>query len=454
MSDFNAFSSSRSSRNSLVSTILPPPYVSAEAMALRITKVSFSKASQLGLTARIGYPVAKMQCCSLGSISRQEAWSLLSGKRSTWSATLTISATASTCLSHHFCPPRTSSRLLPGGTGLAQVSMTSRRRSTSEMGVLSSVSTCSSSHGGAAEVTASVSTIRSDERVRIRSPRTAGRRQEGERAGSLHPRDHDGCCGCPRRCRPGGNGCRAAAGTDRGDLKYAPEQAVTGSPDRPPTKRTAIHRLVSLQVLSKARQGSSPSLSGTSRPVSRILSNGDHPSEARRCRRAPATYPETSREQRSDGFRGQRTGLLGLAPSGVYRAAPVTRCTGGLLHHRFTLTRLLGRAVCSLWHCPAGRPGWALPTTLLCGVRTFLSLVSQAAITRPAHPGDDSTSAGLPEPTPHPGGHTESPGRLATPGLDAGHLTAAGPQSPESAVRTRMRSHSTHRSTSFSGALR
>ena len=84
----------------------------------------------------------------------------------------------------------------------------------------------------------------------------------------------------------------------------------------------------------EARQGSSPSLSGTSRPVSRILSDGDHPSEARRCRWAPATYPETSREQRSDGFRGQRTGLLGLAPGGVYRAAPVTRRTGGLLHHR------------------------------------------------------------------------------------------------------------------------
>jgi hypothetical protein len=29
-------------------------------------------------------------------------------------------------------------------------------------------------------------------------------------------------------------------------------------------------------------------------------------------------------------------------------------------------------AVCFLWHCPAGHPGWALPTTLLCGVRTFL----------------------------------------------------------------------------------
>ena len=232
----------------------------------------------------------------------------------------------------------------------------------------------------------------SHERVRSRNPRTAGCRQEGERAGSFHPRDHDGCCGCPRRCRPGGNGCRAASGTDRGDLKYAPEQAVTGSPDRSPTKRTAIHRLVSLQVLSKARQGSSPSLSGTSQPVSRILSNGDHPSEARRCRRAPATYPETSREQRSDGFRGQRTGLLGLAPGGVYRAAPVTRRTGGLLHHRFTLTRPWGRAVCSLWHCPAGHPGWVLPTTLLCGVRTFLSPVTRAAITRPTRPGSKSSS--------------------------------------------------------------
>ncbi|SHK05836.1 hypothetical protein SAMN05421803_11330 [Nocardiopsis flavescens] len=29
-------------------------------------------------------------------------------------------------------------------------------------------------------------------------------------------------------------------------------------------------------------------------------------------------------------------------------------------------------AVCSLWHCPAGRPGSVLPTTLPCGVRTFL----------------------------------------------------------------------------------
>ena len=62
---------------------------------------------------------------------------------------------------------------------------------------------------------------------------------------------------------------------------------------------------------------------------------------------------------------------LGLAPDGVYLAADVTTGAGGLLHHRFTLTssRL---AVYFLLHVPAGHPGWALPTVLPCGVRTFL----------------------------------------------------------------------------------
>ena len=41
-----------------------------------------------------------------------------------------------------------------------------------------------------------------------------------------------------------------------------------------------------------------------------------------------------------------------------------------------------GRAVCSLWHCPAGHPGWALPTTLLYGARTFLGTPEGA--TRPS----------------------------------------------------------------------
>src|SRR5580700_406244 len=40
-------------------------------------------------------------------------------------------------------------------------------------------------------------------------------------------------------------------------------------------------------------------------------------------------------------------------------------------------------AVCSLWHCPAGHPGSALPTTLPCGARTFLTGPCQHGPARP-----------------------------------------------------------------------
>jgi hypothetical protein len=43
-------------------------------------------------------------------------------------------------------------------------------------------------------------------------------------------------------------------------------------------------------------------------------------------------------------------------------------------------------AVCFLWHFPAGRPGSALPTTLPCGARTFLTGLSPGATARPTHP--------------------------------------------------------------------
>ena len=39
-------------------------------------------------------------------------------------------------------------------------------------------------------------------------------------------------------------------------------------------------------------------------------------------------------------------------------------------------------AVCFLWHCPAGYPGWVLPTTLPCGARTFLDATSRGDATR------------------------------------------------------------------------
>ena len=73
-----------------------------------------------------------------------------------------------------------------------------------------------------------------------------------------------------------------------------------------------------------------------------------------------------------------------LAPGGVYRAVPVTWVAGGLLHRRFTLApSKVSGAVCFLWHCPAGHPGWVLPTTMLFGVRTFLN----GACTPPRSPG-------------------------------------------------------------------
>src|SRR5579883_2300785 len=49
-----------------------------------------------------------------------------------------------------------------------------------------------------------------------------------------------------------------------------------------------------------------------------------------------------------------------------------------------------------LWHCLAGHPGWVLPSTLLCGARTFLGRVAPPAAARPTW-----ASATLPEQTCH-----------------------------------------------------
>ena len=52
-------------------------------------------------------------------------------------------------------------------------------------------------------------------------------------------------------------------------------------------------------------------------------------------------------------------------PSGSLRPLVVSYTTVSPLPPRAV-------AVCFLWHCPAGHPGSVLPTTLPCGVRTFL----------------------------------------------------------------------------------
>lgn len=59
-----------------------------------------------------------------------------------------------------------------------------------------------------------------------------------------------------------------------------------------------------------------------------------------RCRPPPAVYPRTrAGRPRSCARPGpEGSGLLDLAPGGVYRAGRVAPVAGGLLHHRFTLT--------------------------------------------------------------------------------------------------------------------
>jgi len=90
---------------------------------------------------------------------------------------------------------------------------------------------------------------------------------------------------------------------------------------------------------------------------------GDHPSRravAGTLQRSTRRLGRAALERlRTASVPGRR--LFDLAPGGVYRAVPVTRGAGGLLHHRFTLTgdpRV--PAVCSLWHCPAARAGLPL----------------------------------------------------------------------------------------------
>jgi hypothetical protein len=123
---------------------------------------------------------------------------------------------------------------------------------------------------------------------------------------------------------------------------------------------------------------------GSVRPLAR---GGGHPS-----RTAVAdSLVRSTREHRAGRPRSLAQGTVGspldLAPGGVYRAAAVTCGAGGLLHRRFTLTpHTRHGAVCFLWHFPAGRPGSALPTTLPCGARTFLTGRTPGAAARPTHP--------------------------------------------------------------------
>jgi len=128
-----------------------------------------------------------------------------------------------------------------------------------------------------------------------------------------------------------------------------------------------------------------------SRPVRRILCRSDPIARGRPVMAIPLG------RRLPDGSSGLPGGVCGraglplsdLAPGGVCRAARVTPGAGALLPHRCTLTcapasRSAPSAVCSLWHFPASHPDWVLPSTLPCGVRTFLGRIKSVR----GHPAD------------------------------------------------------------------
>ncbi len=96
---------------------------------------------------------------------------------------------------------------------------------------------------------------------------------------------------------------------------------------------------------------------------------------AARCRAAPCDLPAASNGQFSNGC------LLGLAPGGVYHAARITAdavssylAISPLPSHPLPLAREGGvMAVYFLLHFPSPHGARALPGTLPCGVRTFLT---------------------------------------------------------------------------------
>ncbi len=114
--------------------------------------------------------------------------------------------------------------------------------------------------------------------------------------------------------------------------------------------------------------------SGARRPVSRVLSapcGVGRPFLWDACRHAPhATNPDRGAEMPlADPRRIGLLSLFGLAPGGVYPAAPVTRRAVRSCRPVSPLPfrpwfPMRARAVCFLWHCPWGRPRRPLAGTV------------------------------------------------------------------------------------------
>jgi hypothetical protein len=117
-----------------------------------------------------------------------------------------------------------------------------------------------------------------------------------------------------------------------------------------------------------------------SRPRTKVLIEGDHPS-ATVVTNGLMRPTSRHRAGRSSAQIRPKPNPLGLAPGGVCQATSVTRCAGGLLHHRFTLTGLRRRSVlCGT--VPRVSPGGRYPPP--CPVVPRLSSTHQGA---PRSPG-------------------------------------------------------------------
>ena len=89
---------------------------------------------------------------------------------------------------------------------------------------------------------------------------------------------------------------------------------------------------------------------------------------ARRRRRAHATYPQARASS------PQAPAVRSCSGRGLPSHRSHLRCWWALTPPFHPYQPVPRQAVYSLWHCPAGRPGWPLATALLCGARTFLDL--------------------------------------------------------------------------------
>jgi hypothetical protein len=175
-----------------------------------------------------------------------------------------------------------------------------------------------------------------------------------------------------------------------------------------------------------------------SRPVGGILfplfrGFGGHPSE----RSTWEWYPErnTGRAVRSPCSTLLRVGFTEPARS----PWPLVRSYRTVSPLPVRRPRATPSAVCSLWHCPAGRPDWPLASTLPCGVPTFLDPGPtkgspppvRAAATRPAHRRHHGpTSCHLPvriapDHRVRAGSGSVGPERTTVPGRPSGGVTPA-----------------------------